>query len=120
MALPVVRSTKVAAILPQSRNLSALTETAAGHKSDGVGGARIDFHKRDQAFAVLAAGIVDSELGQTQHGEANTQHLTGAEMAVGLGGVAQVVVKRMHAKAVVSSQLQSHKFIRAEGEEYEI
>ena len=96
-ALPVLTSTNVAATLPQSRNFKrALAETAAGDDGDGIGGAAVDFHKSHQTFAVLATGIVNAELCQAEHGQAHAQNLTGAQVSVGLFGVAQIFVERFH------------------------
>ena len=96
MARPVSRSTKVAATFPQSKNLRArFAEAAIGDKSDGVRHAAIDFDVGDNAFAV-ADGIFDAEFAETEHGEADAEDLSGADVAVGDGGVFEVLVEGFH------------------------
>ena len=92
-----VRSTNVAAILPQSRNFRRpLAQAASGDNGDGIGRAAVDFHKGDEAFAVFAMGIVNAEFLQSQHREAHAQHLPGAKMSMGLFGVAKIFVEGFH------------------------
>ncbi len=90
---------------PVAELQGALAETAAGNHGDGIGGAAVDFHKSNQAFAVLAARIVDAELCQAEHGQAHAENLAGAQVSVGLFGVAQIFVERFHLKTVVSQPL---------------
>ena len=67
---------------PVAEFQGALAETASGDYADGVGGAAVDFYEGDQALAVFAAWVFDAEFGQAQHGQADAQDLSGAEMAV--------------------------------------
>ncbi len=67
----------------------ALAQATIGYQRDSIGDATIDFDVRDQAFA-LGNRIVDAELAQSQHRQANSKDLAGAEMTVGLGGQVQI------------------------------
>ncbi len=84
----------------------ALAQAASGDYGDGVGGAAVDLDEGDQTLAVFAVRIVDAEFLQAEHGEAHAEDLAGAEMSVGLFGVAEIFVEGFHGKAV-SYQLVS-------------
>ena len=74
---------------------TALAEAAIGDESDGVCHAAIDFDIRDDTLA-FADGIFDAEFAKAEHGEADTEDLTGADVAVGDGGVFEVLVEGFH------------------------
>ena len=80
---------------PVEKFKSALAETAIGDESDGVCHAPIDFDVRDDALA-FADGIFDAEFAEAEHGEANAEDLAGADVAVGDGGVFEVLVEGFH------------------------
>ena len=70
----------------------SLAEAAAGDNRDGVGSTAVDLDVGDQALAVgvegavgemADAGVVDAETGEGEHGHADAEDLSGAEMAVG-------------------------------------
>src|SRR5712692_1957405 len=83
-------------LAPVAELQGALAEAATGDDGDGVGGAAVNLHKSDQTLAVFTARIVDAQPGQAEHGQAHTQDLSGAEMAVGLFGVAEIFVEGFH------------------------
>ena len=49
-------------LAPVAELEGALAEAAAGDDADGVGGAAVDFDEGDEAFAVVAARVVDASL----------------------------------------------------------
>jgi hypothetical protein len=80
----------------------SLADAATGDDSDGVGGTAIDFYEGDEALAVgvegavgemAGAGVVEVEAVEGEHGHADAEDLAGAEMAVGLFGVVEQLVK---------------------------
>src|ERR1700690_645786 len=81
---------------PVAKFQGALAETASGDHGDGVGGAAVDFDEGDQTLAIFSARIFDAELLKPQHGQANAEHLPGAEMAVSDFGFAKIFVKGKH------------------------
>ena len=92
-------------LAPVAELESALAETAASDHGNGVGGAAVDFDEGDQAFAVFSARVVYAEFVQAQHGEADAEYLSGAKMAVGLFGVEEKFVERLHGElSAVSCQ----------------
>jgi hypothetical protein len=58
-------------------------EAATGNDGNGVSGATIDLDEGDEALAVGAFGVFDAEAGATEHGQADAEDLSGAEVAVG-------------------------------------
>src|SRR6185437_12233329 len=57
----------------------ALTEPAAGDDPDGVGGAAVDFNEGDEALAVAAARLVDTQTPAAEHGHPNAENLARAQ-----------------------------------------
>ena len=80
---------------PVEKFESALAEAAIGDESHGVRHAAVDFDVRDDALAV-ADGIFDAEFAEAEHGEADAEDLTGADVAVGDSGVFEVLVEGFH------------------------
>jgi hypothetical protein len=81
---------------PVAKFESALAQAAAGYDHDGIGGAAINLHKGDDAFAVLALRIVQTEGFEAEHGHAHAEHLSGAKVAMGHGSVFQILIERFH------------------------
>jgi len=79
----------------------AFAKTAAGDDGDGVGGAAVDLHKGDESLAIGTARLVDAKSLAANHGEANAEDLSGAEMAVGEFGLAEEIVKGLHETMIV-------------------
>ncbi len=82
----------------------ALAEAAVGDEGYCVGDAAVDFDVGDDAFAF--GDGVEAELANAQHGQAHTQHLTRAEVAVGDGGEFEIFGQGLH-KIHCSSGLQA-------------
>jgi len=80
---------------PVQKFESSLAEAAIGDESDGVRHAAIDFDVSDDAL-LFADGVFDAELAETEHGEAHAEDLSGADVAVGDGGVFEVLVEGFH------------------------
>ena len=87
---------------PVAKFQSTLAETASGYDADGVGRTAVDLDDRNEPLAVLAVRIIDAKFFQSQHSETHTEDLPGAEVAVGLFGVAEVFVEGFHNLAVSS------------------
>ena len=82
-ARPLARSTKVAAILPQSRNLSARLPSRQPVTTPMASGrTAVDLDVGDQPLAVGSTGLVDTEPSAAKHSHANAEYLAGAEVAV--------------------------------------
>src|SRR6266849_3658309 len=81
---------------PVAEFQGALSETASGDHGYGVGCAAVDFYERDQTFPVFTARVFDTQLLESQHGQAHAQHLSGAQMAVGVFGFAKIFVEGEH------------------------
>ena len=86
----------------RSRDLSpvahiqrAFAEAAIRYQRDRIGEAAIDFHVRDDAFA-LGDRIVDAEVTQAQRGHAHAKYLAGTKMAVRGLGEFQIFIQRFH------------------------
>src|SRR5579863_6411975 len=77
---------------------SALAEATACNYGNRIGGAAVDLDKSHKALAIFSAGIFDAEFGKTEHRQAHSEHLPGAEMAMGLFGVAQIFVEGIHCR----------------------
>ena len=80
---------------PVEKFESALAKAAIGDESDGVRHAAIDFDVGDDAFA-FADGIFDAEFAKAEHGESDAEDLSGTDVAVGDGGVFEVLVEGFH------------------------
>jgi len=80
---------------PVEKFESPLAEAAIGDESDGVRHAAIDFNVGDDAL-LFADGIFDAEFAEAEHGEAHAEDLSGADVAVGDGGVFEVLVEGSH------------------------
>ena len=80
---------------PVEKFESALAEAAIGDEGDGVRHAAVDFDIGDDALA-FADGIFDAEFAKAEHGEADAEDLSGADVAVGDGGVFEVLVEGFH------------------------
>ncbi len=80
-------------LAPVAKLEGALAQAASGDDADGIGGAAIDLDEGDEPLAVFAVGIVDAQQFEAAHGQANAQHLSGAQMSVGHFGVAQQFVE---------------------------
>src|SRR5260370_11965080 len=78
----------------------ALAKAAGGDDGDGVGGAAVDLDEGDEALTVFgideAFGVVDAEALAAEHGQADAEDLTGAEMAVGGFSFAEEGVEGLH------------------------
>src|ERR1700728_330733 len=91
---------------PVAKFQSALAQAAAGDYGNGIGGTAIDLDEGNKSFAVFTARIVDAEFTQAEHRQAGAENLPGAEMSVGLLGIAEVFVEGLHKKlSAVSFQL---------------
>ena len=65
--------------------------------------ARVMFDEDDQTFAIFSARVFDAQFLESQHGQADAEHLAGAEMAVGGFGFAEIIVERKHLNLLVHS-----------------
>src|SRR5260370_4280890 len=83
----------------------ALAKAASGDDGDGVGGAAVDFDEGDEALAVLwiddAFGVVDAEAFAAEHGQADAEDLTSAEMAVGGFSFVEEGVEGLHKSMIL-------------------
>ena len=91
IAFPLFASTKVAAIFPQSRNFRArlprrhpVTTATASVAQRSIS---TNVTRRLRSFP---CGIIDAEFLQAKHCQTHAQNLTGAQVSVGLLGVAQI------------------------------
>ena len=73
-------------LAPVAELEGAFAEAAAGDDGDSVSGAAVDFYEGDEAFAVSAAGVCNAKALATEHGHADAQDLTGAEVTMGYFG----------------------------------
>ena len=92
---------------PVAKFERALAQPAAGDHRNSIGSAAVDLNEGDEALAVFAEGIVDSEFDEAQHRQPDTEHLSGAEVPVCSFGIAEIFVERFHTSGqieVVSSQ----------------
>jgi hypothetical protein len=74
----------------------AFAEAAPGDDGDGVGGAAVDLDEGDEAFAVGPLGVLDAEALAAEHGHADSEDLSSAEVAVGDLGFAEEGVEGLH------------------------
>ena len=83
--------------MPQSRNLIArLPSRASRDHTDRVRGAAVDLDKGDQALPVGPLGFADSEAFAAQHGQPDTENLSGTEVAVGNLGFVEQGIEGLH------------------------
>ena len=80
------------------------SEAASGDYGDGIGGAAIDLDEGYEALALRGAGLGDPQPLAAEHGKANSQNLSGAEMAVRQLGLMKEVVKGLHGKIIRASK----------------
>jgi hypothetical protein len=78
---------------PVAKLQGALAKAASSDDGNRVGHAAIDLDVGNQAFAILAAGIVNAQQFEPQHGHAHTEDLSGAQVSVGFVGIAQEFVE---------------------------
>ena len=73
-----------------------LAQAASSDDRNCIGGATVDFHESDKAFAIFAARIVDAEFLQTQHRQPHAEDLPGAKMSMRLFRITKVFVEGFH------------------------
>ena len=70
-------------LAPVAKLEGALAEAASGDDADGVGHAAVDFDIGDEALAVFAVRVVEAEQFEAEHGHADAEDLSGADVSVG-------------------------------------
>jgi hypothetical protein len=83
---------------PIAKFEGALTQSAAGDDSDGIGHTAVNLNEGNQALAILAVGIVKAEQLEAKHGHANAEYLAGAQVSMGYFRITQKFVKRLQSE----------------------
>lgn len=80
---------------------STLAKAASGYHRDGVGGATVDLDEGDEALAIGGARFGDTKPLTPEHSEADTEDLSGAEVAVGEFGLVEEIGNRLHETMII-------------------
>ncbi len=83
-------------LAPVAELEGALAEAAAGNDGDGIGGAAVDLDEGDEPFAIQSAWFGDAKALAAEHGQANAENLSSAEMAMRDFGLMEKVVEGLH------------------------
>jgi hypothetical protein len=78
-----------------------LAQATVGNQGDRIGNAAIDFYVGDNTFA-LGDGITDAEFTKTEHGEADTEDLSGTDVAMDDRSKLEVFSEGFHSAAVLA------------------
>jgi hypothetical protein len=83
-------------LAPIAKLERTFAQPAARDYADRIRGAAIDFDEGDQSFAIPAAWVLYTQPAATERGQANAQHLPGAEMTVDYPGFFQQFIESWH------------------------